>query len=92
MQKQTFADVLRAHSRELGGQADEARAGYGDALDRGLPIVAATLRGLAKGAQRTGLAHARSELLRQVADGLIPGLLWSSWAPPPGWAGTAGPS
>ena len=83
------AHVLRGRYRELTSQTDAARADYQTALDRGLPIVAAHLRNLADGVRRTHLEHPRAELLSQMADRSIAGLLWSAWTPVPGWPDTA---
>jgi hypothetical protein len=75
--------VLNGEYHAAMGDDEAAAAAYRSALDRGLPIFANGLVRLYEGLQRYGITHPRIELLREVHNNRVRGLLWSAWSVAP---------
>lgn len=67
--------------RMRGGDPAGAREAFRDALARGLPLLAPLLPTAADAVAALGVEFPRAPLLDEVADALVPGLLWTARRP-----------
>ncbi|WP_337176043.1 caspase family protein [Paludisphaera sp.] len=78
------AHALLGLLRLRGGDPAGAREAFRDSLARGLPALAPLLSASAEAVAALGVAaeSPRAGMLDEVADALVPGLLWSAHGPP----------
>src|SRR5436305_1753198 len=74
------AHVLAAIAAE---KPEDIQANMVRALDAGLPSMAPLFERLAACVDKWKLKHKRAELVSQVAERLVPGLLWTAWTVQP---------
>lgn len=67
--------------RLRGGDPAGAREAFRDSLARGLPLLAPLLPAAADAVAALGVESPRAPLLDEVADALVPGLLWTARRP-----------